>query len=284
MVGKRSGVDGALGRQNNGWADLLALNTCSRGGSGSPFRLLYPRKLKDVSVLSVFYVCVSHPPPPPPQKRTQLLRDLCQTDLPFLVLCSLWPLRNQRLPLRPVQIWCGGAATVCRLDPLKWNCFLKVTTLKNPELLWISNHKAVSWFNYLQSKKSCVFPWFLQFQTWLLLSSSFVWNCFRKSSSASVVIFPPPPTWYFVLSHLTAPARRSCCLQTHHFSICFSFSYFEKSVPLYLFYGNNRILGFFSSFLFHPLPNVLFFSVWGFLLKIKHTFWCKFQIQTRANI
>lgn len=49
-----SGVDGTVTRQNNGdgpcWADLLALNTCSRGANRSLSKAFISEEAEDVNV------------------------------------------------------------------------------------------------------------------------------------------------------------------------------------------------------------------------------------------
>lgn len=179
-----------------------------------------------------FYVCVSPRSPPSisPPWIQQTLRDPCQSDLPplcFLVLCSLWPLRNPPNPLL-VLIWRGGAAKTLfesRLFAPRWNFCRKATRLLLVEFLTV--------------ERKVVFPWFsaARDSTVVLFDRP---SSREPLSLICAVISPPfppvPPSSAGTSCRLTSLLLIHCCLQSHLFTFSLYFSFAALRNQLFCIY------------------------------------------------
>lgn len=143
------------------------------------------------------------------EKKNTTLRDFCQSDYPlvcFLVLCSLWPLRNQCPPphLPPLQ---SVSSDLLKLPPacppLQPHHFLS-QSWKRTWVKVILN--AFDSFVYSKKKKQSCCPQLSG------TSDTIIIALFSHCSSSPSVF-------------RSAPAHHSCCLQTHRFRfiLCFFF-------------------------------------------------------------
>lgn len=245
-----------------------------------------------------FYVCA----PPQltcvfsPPGYNKLLRDLCQSDLPllcFLVLCSLWPLRNPPKPSIGFDLtW------------RSWNPLTSVAAnmlcesgrfAPPPEPLRMSESKtsAFGWVAY-GWKKKC-FSLILRSSklhhcfVWLAIV---VWNSLKQSSLisaiASPLLSPVPLSSTGTLCRLTSLLliHVAFSLTSSHSVFFFSFAALRNQLFCIYFIAiwafSDLIFLNFSS---PPSSFHLFlFVCLGVAFKVHPLFWCIFHIQTRANI
>lgn len=190
----------------------------------------------------------------------------------FLILCSLWPLRNQRPP--PVSIFRSDEEEL-QLSPACLHYNKKTKLFESDKVVnfspsWKTQNFCECWkarrllLVELLTVKSSLFS--CNFQTLLSLCSTS--HCFvRLSKEKQLCRHLPSPSSFLplprsstgTLCHLTAPAHHSCCLQ--HSPLLIQSSFFVwAALRNHLFSIYFIAIWAFSDLFPHLFPPILILS------------------------